>query len=133
LTLPNRRISDGLGYPLIKEIDMSRTTFSGPVASQNGFIGATGVAVTAVLANSASLNFASIAAAASADLTITVTGAAVGDEVAVGLPAAPTAGIIYQAFVSAANTVTVRATNITADAIDPAAQTFNVAVLKLVA
>jgi hypothetical protein len=133
LTLPNRRISDGLGYPLIKEIDMSRTTFSGPVASLNGFIGATGVAVNAVLSNSASLNFASIAAAASADLTITVTGAAVGDEVTVGLPAAPTAGIIYQAFVSAANTVTVRATNITGDAIDPAAQTFNVAVLKLVA
>lgn len=112
---------------------MSRTTFSGPVASLNGFIGATGVAVEAVLSNSASLNFASIAAAASADLTITVTGAAVGDEVTVGLPAAPTAGIIYQAFVSAANTVTVRATNITAGAIDPAAQTFNVAVLKLVA
>ena len=111
---------------------MSRTTFSGPVVSQAGFIGAAGVAVESVLANSASLNFAEIAAAASADLTITVTGAAVGDEVAVGLPAAPTAGIIYQAFVSAANTVTVRATNITASPVNPAAQTFSVAVFKLV-
>lgn len=112
---------------------MSRTTFSGPVASQNGFIGATGAALTAVLTATASLNFGSIATTASADLTITVTGAAVGDEVAIGLPAAPTAGIIYQAFVSAANTVTVRATNITANSVDPAAQSFTVAVFKITA
>lgn len=131
-TLPSRRLSDGLELPLSKEIIMSRTTFSGPIVSQAGFIGAAGVAVESVLANSASLNFAEIAAAASADLTITVTGAAVGDEVALGLPAAPTAGIIYQAFVSAANTVTVRATNITASPVNPAAQTFSVAVFKLV-
>ena len=112
---------------------MSRTTFSGPVASQNGFIGATGAALTAVLTNSASLNFAEIAAAEAADLTIAVTGAAVGDEVALGLPAAPTAGLIYQGFVSAADTVTVRATNITASPVDAAAQTFNVAVFKVTA
>ena len=110
---------------------MSRTTFSGPVVSQGGFIGASGATVSAVLTNSASLNFGSIASAGSADLTITVTGAAVNDEVVLGLPAAPTAGIIYQAFVSAANTVTVRATNITTDAVDPAAQTISVAVIKL--
>jgi hypothetical protein len=109
---------------------MSTTTFSGPIVSLNGFSGPTGLTLTGVLGASASLNFGSIAAAASADLTITVTGAAVGDGVALGLPAAPAAGIVFNAFVSAANTVTVRATNVTADAVDPAAATYTVDVLK---
>ena len=84
-----------------------------------------------VLTAVGTLNFASIAAAASADLTVTVAGAATGDAVALGLPAAPTAGIIFQAFVSAANTVTVRATNITAGAVDPASLDYRVAVIKI--
>lgn len=78
----------------------------------------------------AALDFASIAAAASADLTIVVSGAAVGDSVSLGLPAAPTAGLIFQAFVSAANTVTVRATNITAAGVDAASATYRVTVQK---
>lgn len=78
----------------------------------------------------ADLNFGSINAAASEDLTIPVTGAVVGDAVHLGLPAAPTAGIIYQGFVSAANTVTVRATNITGSPINPALQTFRAMVIK---
>lgn len=82
------------------------------------------------LTATAALNFASINAAASADLTITVAGAAVNDSVALGLPAAPTAGIVFNAFVSAANTVTVRATNITAGAVDPASATYRVTVIK---
>lgn len=86
--------------------------------------------ITAVLLGSATLDFGSINAAASADLTITVTGAAVGDTVDLGRPAAPAAGIIFQAFVSAANTVTVRATNITAAPVDPASATYKVAVMK---
>ena len=77
------------------------------------------------------LDFASIAAAASADLTIAVAGAAVNDAVSVGLPAAPTAGLIFQGFVSAAGTVTVRATNITAGAVDAASATYRVTVHKL--
>lgn len=97
-------------------------TFSGGV-----IIGGTSIAE--VLTTTAALDFGSIAAAASADLTITVTGSAVNDGVVLGLPAAPTAGIVYQAFVSAVNTVTVRATNITAGAIDPASQTFRVVVI----
>ncbi|MCK9299689.1 MAG: hypothetical protein M0P21_12125 [Methanoculleus sp.] len=76
----------------------------------------------------ASLDFGSINAAASADLTITVPGVVANDSVELGLPAAPTAGIVYQAFVSANDTVTVRATNITGSPINPAAQTFRVTV-----
>lgn len=82
------------------------------------------------LTATASLNFASINAAASEDLTITVAGAAVNDTVSIGLPAAPTAGIVFQGFVSAANTVTVRATNITANPVNPDAQTIRATVIK---
>lgn len=108
---------------------MALTTFSGPVRSLNGFIAGNGNTITKVLSGSASLNFGSIGAAAQADLTITITGAAVGDEVIMALPAAPTAGLIFNAFVSAANTVTVRASNITAAPIDPAAATFGAIVI----
>jgi hypothetical protein len=85
-----------------------------------------GLRLTGALSATATLNFASIAAGASEDLTITLTGAVVGDSVDLGLPAAPTAGIVFIAFVSAADTVTVRATNITGGAVDPASATYRV-------
>jgi hypothetical protein len=89
-----------------------------------------GAMLKKVLSNTAALDFGSIAAAASADLTITVNGAAVGDSVSLGLPSAPSSGIVYQAFVSAVNAVTVRATNITAAAIDPVSNTFRITVIQ---
>ena len=117
---------------------MAQTTFSGPVGSQNGFnvpsidpntgTVTLGASITKIRTASASLNFPSISAASQADLTITVTGAATNDEVALGLPAAPTAGIVFNAFVSSTNTVTIRATNVTASPIDPAAATYSVLV-----
>lgn len=82
------------------------------------------------LSASAALDFAAINAAASADLAITVPGAAVGDSVELGLPAAPAAGLVFNAFVSAANTVTVRATNITAAPVDAASATYRATVHK---
>jgi hypothetical protein len=109
---------------------MAQTQFSGPVRSLNGFSsGVGGATITKVLRGSASLNFPSIATTASADLTITVAGAAVNDTVVLGLPAAPAAGIVFNAFVSAANTVTIRATNVTGSSVDPAAATYSVLVL----
>jgi hypothetical protein len=117
---------------------MANTTFNGPVRSENGFqivtinptTGAitTGAVLTKMLTATAALDFPSISAVSQADLTITVTGAVVGDEVALALPAAPTAGIIFNAYVSAANTVTVRASNITAAAVDPASASYGVIV-----
>jgi hypothetical protein len=95
----------------------------------NGFIAGDGSTITKVRSGSASLNFGSIAAAAQADLTITVAGAAVGDEVIMALPAAPAAGIIFNAFVSATDTVTIRASNITALSVDPAAATYGAIVI----
>lgn len=87
-------------------------------------------AAESVLSATAALDFASIAAAASADLTITVAGAAVGDAVALGLPAAPAAGLVFFGFVSAANTVTVRAMNITGSGVDAALATYRATVFK---
>jgi predicted RecA/RadA family phage recombinase len=79
----------------------------------------------------ASLDFPSIAAVTTSTLTITVAGAVFGDPVVLSLPATVNAGIVFDARVTAADVVTVRATNITAAAIDPAAATFGVLVIKL--
>jgi hypothetical protein len=108
---------------------MALTTFSGPVRSLNGFIAGDGNTITKVLSGSASLDFSSISAGAQASLTITVTGAAVGDEVIMALPAAPAAGLVFNAFVSAANTVTIRASNISGSPVDAAAATYGVIVI----
>jgi hypothetical protein len=91
-------------------------------------VSSTGTNVDGIWSASGTLDFGSIASAASADLTITVTGASTGDSVSLGLPAAPTAGIIFQGFVSASNTVTVRATNITGSPVDPASATYRATV-----
>ena len=109
---------------------MGRTTFSGPVKSDGGFISGqnTNIVVTNIYAASATLDFPSIAANGVQDLTISVPNAVVGDYVAMSLPAAPTAGIMFMAFVSAPGVVTVRARNVTAAAVDPAAATYGVMV-----
>jgi hypothetical protein len=83
-----------------------------------------------IITATAALNFPSIAANTTSDLTITVTGAAVGDSVSLGPPSAPESGITYTAFVSATNTVTVRASNVTTGAIDPASATFRATVFQ---
>jgi len=78
------------------------------------------------------LNFASTAAGASTDLTITLTGAANGDVVSLGVPNESTsANGLFTAWVSADNTVTVRfSNNDLTNAIDPASGTFRVSILK---
>jgi hypothetical protein len=89
-----------------------------------------GTPVVKILANIATLDFAEIAAGASADLTITVTGAVANSTVDIGLPIAPAAGIDFTAFVSAADTVTVRAKNTTGSAVDPASASYRAAVFN---
>jgi hypothetical protein len=81
------------------------------------------------LTGSGTLDFASTNAQLSADLTITVTGAAVGDIVMLGTPVQD-ANATFTAFVSATNTVTVRFNNYSSGAIDPASGTFKVYVIK---
>lgn len=74
------------------------------------------------------LDYPSIAAGTSADLTVTVYNAVPGMSVSLGLPAALETGLVANAFVSANDTVTVRLTNITASAIDPASAQYKVTV-----
>lgn len=83
------------------------------------------------LTATATLDFGNTTAQNSTDLTITVTGAADGDVVYVGVPnAAVNANTCYTAFVSASNTVTVRFSNYSSGSVDPASGTFRVSVLK---
>jgi len=87
--------------------------------------------VACYLAGSATLNFGNTAAQSSADLTITVTGAADQDPVILGVANGSTlANSDFTAWVSAANTVTVRFNNYSAGAQDPASGTFKVKVIK---
>jgi hypothetical protein len=83
------------------------------------------------LTGSATLNFPLTTTLLSADLTITVTGAADGDVVSLGVPnAAVNANTSYSAWVSAANTVTVRFNNYSSGTVDPASASFKVFVTK---
>lgn len=77
-----------------------------------------------VLKGSAVLTYGALGTTASANLTITVTGAVVGDDCYAVPNGTPSAGILYTWWVSAADTVTVRATNITTGTITPTAITW---------
>lgn len=80
---------------------------------------------------SAALNFGSIAAGASAELTISgVPNAVIGDAVAYGTNGGMESGLVPYVYVSATGVVTVRLTNVTGAAIDPAARTWKVQALK---
>lgn len=85
------------------------------------------------LTDTASLDFPLIAAGGTQDLTVTVAGVKAADPQAVvslGLPTGLNAGLVFHAWVSADDTVTVRATNCTAAGINPAAATFRVEVRR---
>lgn len=83
------------------------------------------------LKGSATLDFPATAAQNSSDLTITVTNAALNDMVMLGVPnGSVIANTCYTAFVSAANTVTVRFNNFSTVSQNPASGTFRVYVIK---
>lgn len=84
-----------------------------------------------ILRGSATLDFPITAGNAVSDLTMTVTGAAVGDVCALGIPhgSVPSDGV-FIAWVSASDTVTVRYQNNGGSPLDPASGTFKVNVSK---
>lgn len=82
------------------------------------------------LSTTATLDFPSIAAGGSQQISVTVTGATVGDTVILGPPAGIETGLVWNAYVSAINTVRVRVSNITGAAIDPASASWKVAVVR---
>lgn len=84
-----------------------------------------------ILSASATLDFLSTAAGMSSDLTVAVTGAAIGDCVSIGVPSGSVnANSSFSGFVSSANIVTIRFNNYSAGAINPASGTFKVKVFK---
>jgi hypothetical protein len=97
------------------------------------FAGAQNTAVTGTyhpLTATATLDFANIIAIGCNDLTISVPGAALGDMVILGVPHAsiPTANYKFFAWVSSANTVTVRGCALVSG--DAASGSFTVGVIK---
>lgn len=93
-------------------------------------INSTGTQILAVISATATLDFPNTLAQTSSDLTITVAGAAVGDAVFLGTPATPDANSCFTGWVSAADQVTIRFSNYSAIAIDPASATYRAVVFK---
>jgi hypothetical protein len=103
---------------------------TGAVSVPGTFAVGGGSALVRALSTTATLDFPSIAGAGQAELTVAVVGAAANDVVDLGPPAAPEAGLSWDGYVSAADTVRVRVGNRTAGAIDPASATWRVEVRK---
>lgn len=99
-------------------------TFSGAVTIGGG------TAITKVLSATATLDFPSIASNDTHSLTMTVTGAVAGNAVFIGVPAALDANLIWQASVTAADTVTIRMHNASGASIDPASGTYRATVFQ---
>lgn len=132
--------SIGLGK-LISAGGTGQTTLLGSASGTDKTVtlpNITGTLPIALISTSTSLTFGAITTGAFADLTITLTGAATTDVVFV--TCLDTAGrgatngkLIFESFVSASNTVTVRAHNPTSGTITPgAAYNFKVAIIKTV-
>lgn len=104
---------------------LSGTGNSIPLISSNG----TMTRGITYLTHSEPADFGSITAQSTSNITMTVTGAVVGDHVTVQSTQNP-AGIIYTARVSAANTVMVTAYNITANPVDPDPSTISLKLFR---
>jgi hypothetical protein len=81
------------------------------------------------LTGSISYDFSSVSAHTTSTTTTTISGAATGQKVILGYSSAPESGMVFDAWVSSADTITIRATNTTAASIDPASRTYYILVL----
>jgi len=121
-------ISFGLTRGIQMKIPGDSLIVSGPARANGGLLVA-GQKVNKILRGSASLDF-DLTAVNCQDLTITMTGAAVGDEVFLGAPnGSIVADETFSAWVSAANTVTIRACD-GAGAGNPASGTYKITVFQ---
>jgi hypothetical protein len=112
-------------------LDLGNASDTTIARASAGVVTIEGNTVSTRLTNTATLDFPSVSAQSQASLTMTVTGAVTGDAVALGVPtAAVTNGIDYTAWVSAADTVTVRAANYSAGPLDPASGTFRATIIR---
>ena len=114
----------------------TRTTLNGSATTEQTITlpDTTGTLPIALISAVTALNFGSIGTFGFVDLTIALTGAATTDVVFVTClngRGATDGKLIFEAFVSATNTVTVRAHNPTSGAIDPASYDFKVAIIRI--
>jgi cytoskeletal protein CcmA (bactofilin family) len=93
---------------------MANTRFKGPVYSANGLnIGSSGSTIKQIKYGTVAVDPASLAAAASAETAVTISGVAAGDLVIMAPPASLESDLCYSGCrVSAANTVQLRLSNI---------------------
>ena len=115
----------------------TRTTLNGSATADRTATlpNITGTLPIALISASTALNFGSIGTGGFLDSTITLTGAATTDVVFVTClntsgRGATDGKLIFESFVSATNTITVRAHNPTSASIDPASYDFNVCIIK---
>lgn len=86
--------------------------------------------IASALTITSTKDFPSIAANTTAEMTFTITGAVLGDHViAQPTTAGLETGLVWSAYVSAADTVSLRIANVTTSAIDPASRQWKVTVL----
>ncbi len=83
-----------------------------------------------VITHTESIDFPGIAARGVSDRTVSIAGAQVGDVVVVGLPAAAQAGLVFDARVSEAGKVKVRAQNIASAQIDAASADYKITIVR---
>jgi hypothetical protein len=102
------------------------TNFQSIPNCQNGIKVGSGTTITKILKGTVAVDLASMNTVTGADLDVTVTGAVVGDLVFMQPPAADmTAGLLVgQAWVAAADTVTVRVYNFSGGTINEASATW---------
>jgi len=123
------RVGATIGIDHVGQINLT------PASNKGGSIGA-GAPVKKILSGTGSVDFTALAAGTCETFTVTVTGAADGDPVALGIPAAAWATTEYATidyFVSAPNTVTLKrcnSTNATTALSDPAAVTVRATVIQ---
>jgi hypothetical protein len=119
------------GEVLVEGYNVGATSEVLKYSSKNGLAVGGGTGVLKILSATASLDFPSIAAQNTQTLTMTVTGAKVGDAVFLGLPSnGLNAQIALNGWVSAADTVSIKAMNISTGAIDPGNQSFRATVFN---
>jgi hypothetical protein len=109
------------------------------VVTRNRVTTASGLAMSTSITNSdnfvtfytkrVTLDFPSIAAGSTALLAATVQGAAPGDAVIATPNGAIENGLVYGGYVASANTVTIRVTNSSASAVDPASRTWDIRII----
>ncbi|MCU1234472.1 MAG: hypothetical protein JWP63_2439 [Candidatus Solibacter sp.] len=86
--------------------------------------------VPTYLASTGVIDFVSIAPSACAEMTFPLAGAAAGDSVAPGWPAAMEAGLIGTMRISASGVVAVRVCNLSGTTVDPVAATFRATIVR---